>query len=218
MEVTVIITCYNYARYLGRAIRSAYNQSLEKSRYEIIVVNDASTDETSEVLKDYDDFVRIVNLKENVGLAEARNIGVRKAMGRFIVFLDADDYIHRDMLLMQYNYLTMDHDMDAISVNYVTVNQEEAHVSRFSAEDDPIACGIMYRRDLFFDVGLYDKNFRAREEEDFRIRFLKKYSIYNIPLPLYRYRRHDNNLTNNQEIMEEFKTKLNEKHQEYNEA
>ncbi|MEO1589326.1 MAG: glycosyltransferase, partial [Bacteroidota bacterium] len=62
MEISVIITCYNYARYVGRAVRSAYNQSLERSKYEIIVVNDASTDETAEVLKDCTDIIRPINL------------------------------------------------------------------------------------------------------------------------------------------------------------
>ncbi|MEO0896456.1 MAG: glycosyltransferase family A protein [Bacteroidota bacterium] len=214
MEVSVIITCYNYARYVGRAIRSAYNQSLEKSKYEIIVIDDASTDESLEVLKDYDDFIRIVDLKENVGLAEARNIGVRKSMGRFIVFLDADDYFHRDLLLMQYNYLSLDRSLDAISSDYVLVDDEEKHSEKKSAIEFPIACGIMYRKDYFFDVGLYDKDFRAREEEDFRIRFLKKYQILNIPLPLYRYRRHESNLTNNVQVMAEYQDKLNEKHRE----
>ena len=212
MEVTVIITCYNYARYLNRAIRSVYNQSLERSKYEIIVVNDASTDETEEILKDYDDVVRAINLKENVGLAEARNIGVRKAFGQFVVFVDADDYIHRDMLLMQYNYLSLDRAIDSVAVDYVTVSEEEVHLEDHSIEDAPIACGIMYRKDLFFDVGLYDKHFKAREEEDFRIRYLDKYNIYRICLPLYRYRRHNDNLTSNQEVMDHYAEVLKSKH------
>ncbi|MDX1907981.1 MAG: glycosyltransferase family A protein [Bacteroidia bacterium] len=212
MEVSVIITCYNYARYLGRAIRSVYNQSLEKNKYEIIVINDASTDETPQILHDYEDLIRGINLPQNVGLAEARNIGVRKSMGQFVVFIDADDYIHRDMLLMQYNYLTLNPALDSVSVNYVTVSEEEQHLESYSAAEDPIACGIMYRKDLFFDIGLYDKTFKAREEEDFRIRFLKKYSTYNIPLPLYRYRRHGANLTSNAEVMNHFAEVLRTKH------
>ncbi|MEL6628143.1 MAG: glycosyltransferase family A protein [Bacteroidota bacterium] len=212
MEISVIITCYNYARYVGRAIRSAYNQSLERSKYEIIVVNDASTDETEEVLKDYQDIIRAINLETNVGLAEARNIGVRRAFGQFIVFLDADDYIHRDLLLMQYNYMSMNRTLDATAVDYVTVDDDEQHQKVYSVDEDPIACGIMYRRDLFFEVGLYDKSFKAREEEDFRIRFLEKYQIYRIPLPLYRYRKHETNLTSNRVVMDFYDAQLKRKH------
>ena len=212
MEISVIITCFNYARYLGRGIRSVYNQSLEKSHYEIIVVNDASTDETVEVLKDYDDFVRVINLDENVGLAEARNIGVRRAMGQFVVFMDADDYVHRDMLLMQYNFLELNHSLDAVAVDYVTVDDEEQHLAHYSIDDEPIACGIMYRKDFFFDAGLYDKNFRAREDEDFRLRFLEKHNIYRIILPLYRYRKHENNMTSDTDVMDQYANMLKQKH------
>jgi len=212
MDISVIISCHNYARYIGRAIRSIDNQSLGKSRYEIIVVNDASTDETAEVLKDYDDFIRIISLESNVGLAEARNIGVRKSMSPYIVFLDADDYLHQDCLLMQYNHLSLNHNIDAVSVDYVLVDRDEQHLSINSAVEAPIACGIMYRKDHFFDVGLYDKDFRAREEEEFMIRFTKKYTIYNLPLPLYRYRRHGDNLTDNDLVMDHFKKKLRIKH------
>ena len=212
MEVSVVITCYNYARFLGRAIRSVFNQSLERARYEVIVVNDASTDETEQILTDYDDILRAINLKENVGLAEARNIGVRKSLGQFVVFLDADDYIHRDMLLMQYNFLTLNNKIDAVAVDYRIVNEEEKHLESYSVDEKPIACGIMYRKDYLFEVGLYDKEFKAREEEDFRIRYLKKYGIYRIPLPLYRYRRHKANLTNNEAVMDEYLEKLKEKH------
>ncbi len=71
----------------------------------------------------------------------------------------------------------------------------------------------MFRKDLLIEIGLYDENFKAREEEDLRIRFLERFNIYNIPLPLYRYRRHDNNLTNNEEIMQHAKNQLNQKHE-----
>jgi dienelactone hydrolase len=76
----------------------------------------------------------------------------------------------------------------------------------------PIACGIMFRKDLLFDIGLYDEKFRAREEEDLRKRFEKKHSIYHIPLPLYRYRMHDSNLTKNKKEMTKYKKKLAKKH------
>lgn len=176
------------------------------------MVNDASTDETAEILKDYDDILRAINLKENVGLSEARNIGIRKSLGRFVVFLDADDYIHRDMLLMQYNFLTLTQKFDACAVDYLFVDEDEKHMESASVDEAPIACGIMYSKDNLFDVGLYDTKFKAREEEDFRIRYLKKYDIHRIPLPLYRYRRHKSNLTNNEEVMDHYLEMLKEKH------
>jgi glycosyltransferase involved in cell wall biosynthesis len=214
MLISVIITSHNYARYVERAIRSVLNQSMNRGQYEIIVIDDASTDETPQVLENYKAECRIFHLEKNVGLAEARNFGIRKALGMYVLFLDADDYIQGDLLKVQSVFLTENNRLDAVAVDYYLVNDFGDHTEWVSAQEKPIACGIMFRKDRLFDVGLYDTTFRAREDEDMRIRFLKKFNIYNIILPLYRYRRHDNNLTNNTEEMEKYKVKLDQKHNE----
>lgn len=212
MEVSLIITTYNYGRYVERAIRSSLDQSLDRSRYEVIVIDDASTDETPQVLANYTDDVRYFRMEKNVGLSAARNFGIRKARGQYVVFLDADDYIQHDMLKIESVFLTENNRLDAVAVDYYLVNDFGDHLEWVSASEKPVACGIMFRKDRIFDVGLYDDNFRAREDEDFRIRFLQKYDIYHIPLPLYRYRRHGNNLTDNHTEMEKYRQKLSEKH------
>ncbi|MEZ4689379.1 MAG: hypothetical protein R3A12_04040 [Ignavibacteria bacterium] len=88
------------------------------------------------------------------------------------------------------------------------VDEDEKHIGRISGAEKPIACGVMFRTDLLFEVGLYDENFKLREEEDLRIRFEKNHFIRNIELPLYRYRKHDNNMTNNKKKMDEYKKLL----------
>lgn len=211
--VSIIITCYNYGRYVERALRSCLNQSMEKGRMEIIVVNDASTDNTSAILSNYENDARIIHLAENKGLAGARNEGVRKAKGQYVVFLDADDYFHADTIKVQSLFLDENHTLDAVAIDYYLVDEKENHNEWVNAEEKPIACGIMFRKDLLIEIGLYDERFKAREEEDLRIRFLEKFKIYRIPLPLYRYRRHDNNMTNDVEKMEKAQQLLNQKHQ-----
>lgn len=210
--VSIIITAFNYEKYIERAIRSCLDQSLSKGNYEVILVNDCSTDNTHIILENYKDDIRVFNLDKNVGLSAARNFGVKKALGQFIIFLDADDYIQRDMLLIQKTFLSENNALDAVSVDYFLVDDRGNHTEHVNSENKPIACGIMFRKDLLIDIGLYDESFRAREEEDLRIRFLKKHSIYNIILPLYRYRMHDNNLTKNDDEMSKYKQKLDDKH------
>lgn len=210
--VSVIITAYNYDRYLERCLRSVLDQSLPKSQYEIIVVNDGSTDKTKEVLDNYTDIARVFHLEKNMGLSYARNYGIKKARGMFVVFVDADDYIQHDMLLIQKTFLTENNKLDAVSVDYYLVDERGTHLEHVNAEEKPIACGIMFRKDFLYDIGLYDESFRAREDEDLRIRFLQKYKIYNIILPLYRYRMHDSNLTKDKEKMDEHLNKLIKKH------
>ena len=160
----------------------------------------------------YSDEIRVFHLEKNSGLSAARNFGVKKAKGQFVVFLDADDYIQKDLLLIQKTFLAENNLLDAVSVNYYLVDERGSHIEHVNSEEKPIACGVMFRKDLLLDVGLYDESFRAREEEDLRIRFLKKYKIYNIILPLYRYRMHDNNLTKNEDEMNKYKEKLDNKH------
>lgn len=211
--VSLIITTYNYARYIERALRSAMDQSLDKRDYEIIVVNDASTDHTAEILANYSEHARIFNLEENIGLSAARNFGIKKAIGQFIIFLDADDYIHHDLLKIEKLFLEQNNTLDAVSVDYVRVDERGTHIEHVDASITPIACGIMFRKDFLYEVGLYDESFRAREEEDLRLRWLYKYNIYNLVVPLYRYRMHENNLTKDEATMSHHQEKLQTKHQ-----
>ena len=212
MQVSVIITCHNYARYLSRAIRSAVNQSFDRKDYEIIVVNDGSTDETKKVMESFSGFIKPINLKSNLGLAAARNEGLKKAIGRYVINLDADDYIDENLLLIESIFLNFNASWDAVSCDYYLVDEDENHIKRVSGEKKPIACGVMFRTDRLFKIGLYDENFKMREEEDLRIRFEKSHIIKNIELPLYRYRKHENNMTNNTEGMKKYKKILKTKH------
>ncbi|MCH2197538.1 MAG: glycosyltransferase family 2 protein [Flavobacteriales bacterium] len=210
--VSLIITTYNYANYVERAIRSALEQSLAENQFEVIVVNDCSTDHTAEILENYEEEVRVFNLEKNVGLAGARNFGIKKAKGQFVMFLDADDYIHRDLLKVQKLFLEENNSLDAVSTDYWLVDERGRHMEHVSSEKEPIACGIMFRKDFLYNIGLYDEGFRAREEEDLRIRWLDNYQVYNIILPLYRYRMHDSNLTKDVEAMNKGAEMLQKKH------
>ena len=214
MQVSVIITCHNYARYLSRAIRSVINQTLDGDDYEIIVVNDASTDETEKVMKTYSGRVKPLTLTKNAGLAAARNEGIKSALGRYVVNLDADDYVDENLLLVEMLFLNFNSTWDAVSCDYYLVDENEKHIGRISGSEKPIACGVMFRTDLLFGIGLYDENFKMREDEDLRIRFEKNHNIKNLELPLYRYRKHDNNMTNNKEGMAKYKKILKSKHKD----
>jgi len=109
-------------------------------------------------------------------------------------------------------FLAENNRLDAVAVDYYIVNEFGDHIEWVSASEKPIACGVMFRKDRLYDVGLYDDSFRAREEEDLRLRFERKFNIYNVILPLYRYRKHGNNLTDNKQMMDEYLVKLNKKH------
>ena len=91
-RISAVICTYNRADYLGKAIQSLVDQSLDKDQYEIIVVNNRSTDHTEDVV--CKDFAHVTNLhyfyEPIQGLSQARNTGTDKAQGKYIAFLDDD--------------------------------------------------------------------------------------------------------------------------------
>jgi len=98
-KVSVIIPCFQSENYLQKAVDSVINQSLHA--LEIILVDDGSTDKTPVLLQQYkmqDNRVEVITHKKNLGLGAARNSGMQKATGKYIFFLDSDDYIHLNSL------------------------------------------------------------------------------------------------------------------------
>jgi len=95
--ISVIIDTYNYGRFIEKAIDSVINQNFPKDDFEIIVVDDGSTDGTQKIVKKYKDKIKYI-YKENGGQASAFNLGFENANGRIIVFLDSDDYYQSDKL------------------------------------------------------------------------------------------------------------------------
>ena len=94
-KVSVIIPVYNAAKYLSRCLNSIFEQDYADT--EIICINGGSTDESLKVLEEYGDKIKIIN-QENKGAAAARNAGIKIASKDYITFIDADDYIDKDLL------------------------------------------------------------------------------------------------------------------------
>jgi hypothetical protein len=109
-------------------------------------------------------------------------------------------------------HLQLNHDIDAIACDYLLVNDHQDILAQVNCLERPIGCGIMFRLVQLIDVGLYDEDFLVREDEDLRIRFQKKYTISRVHLPLYRYRKHENNITSNDGDMHKYQKKLKKKH------
>jgi len=192
-DVSIVITNYNYSRYLGRCIRSCVNQN--NITPEIIVVDDCSSDNWKEVTDPFIHDIKLIRLERNVGVAEASNIGIKAAKGRFFMRVDADDFISPDTCYFMHYYLQKNRDAFGVACDYIKVNNYEEKLKRYYADKDNISCGIMYRKDLFIDLGGYNSDMRHKEEEEIRKRLGDKYKIHYLNIPFYRYRMHDNNKT-----------------------
>ncbi len=159
MDASIIIPTYQCEKYISRAIRSALNQNFPKNDFEIIVIDDGSTDNTPNILKSFNKDIKVITFDKNKGLAAARNSGLRIARGRFVINLDADDYMHQDLLKVGILFLTLNNDIDAVSFDYIITDEHENHIERKSCKKDPIACGIMFRKEQLIEIGLYDEVF-----------------------------------------------------------
>lgn len=98
-KISVIIPVYNVEKYLRECLDSVVNQTLKD--IEIICVNDGSTDNSLEILKEYekqDSRIKVLNHKKNKGLGGARNTGLNSAVGEYIVFIDSDDFVTNNMV------------------------------------------------------------------------------------------------------------------------
>lgn len=210
--VSVIIAAHNVERYIGRCVRSILSQTMSREDYEVIIVNDGSTDRTEYALQLFENDIRALTHQENKGLPSALNYGIREARGQFIVRLDGDDYVHEEYLNVLSLFLRMNKSIDAVACDYILVDDHENVLNVCNCLEEPVGCGIMFRSEQLLDVGLYDPDFMANEDKDLRIRFLEKYAIERVRLPLYRYRRHATNMTNNLEHMSDYDDKLEGKH------
>lgn len=198
--LSVVIPIYNEEKYIGRCIRSLMNQSLSQDEYEIILINDGSLDKTKYALQLFEGgIIKVFNNDKNKGLPYSLNKAITNSKGKFIVRVDGDDYVNYDFLLILKVFLEMNPYLDAVSCDYQLVDSSENVISIENAEKDPIGCGIMFRKKHLIEIGMYDTEMKHNEDKEMYNRFTKRHSIFRIPLPLYRYRKHQNNMTNNQD-------------------
>lgn len=209
--ISVIIRNFNNSKFLGRAIRSCLNQSRAG---EIIVVDDASTDDSINVIKSFGNKIVPVLLENNVGVAEAANIGIRNALGMYVILVDADDYINEHTLLFLSEILDKNQDLGFVYADHIRVDENETHLDRVNINTPDLlfrhGAGIMFRKSYLELLGLYNKELRNAEDYDLLKRYLKNYDGYHLRLPLYRYRQHQNNMTKDDIIRKEWEKKSDE--------
>jgi len=198
--ISVVVAAYNCERYIEKALQSIFSQTLSNKHYEVIVVNDGSTDNTSDILDKYKSRIKVVN-QSNQGLAAACNQGIREAEGDYIMRLDADDYFDGELLSLtlnilqtmpDYHYVYTDrYEVDILNNTKVRVNVGENNIF------DMIGCGILFRREVFDEIGLYgDLLF---EEYDLMLRLYDNgLRGYYLQQPLYYYLKHEPSITTQQ--------------------
>tara|TARA_Y100000310_G_scaffold344427_1_gene457129 strand:+ start:3953 stop:4570 length:618 start_codon:yes stop_codon:yes gene_type:complete len=192
-DVSIIITNYNYEKFIARCVRSCLSQ--KNVNAEVIVVDDFSDTSVDNILKPFGTNVTLIKNKTNLGVAESSNVGLRSSKAQFVIRVDADDFVNSDMCYFMKTYLESNHDAFCVSCDYNLVDEHENFIQRKYASIENISCGIMYRKDQLMQFGGYKPDQRHREEEELRKRLGDYYKIHHLQIPFYRYRMHNTNKT-----------------------
>lgn len=204
--VSVILTAHNYGRFLDQCIRSVLEQTFQD--FELVIVNDGSTDNTPAILERYaeDPRVTIVTLP-GVGLAGACNAGIRRSQGRYLMRLDADDFLDPHALTVMIETLERRPDVGLVYPDYHRVDEQGRFLGYVRVprvqdgvrllDSNPLAGGALYRRTCYDAISGYDETLRYQEDYDFWLRFAERFRAYGVGLPLLSYRQHGGSMSKN---------------------
>lgn len=158
IEISVIIPIYNVEKYLRQCVDSVLKQTI-KEKIEVILVNDGSTDSSEQIMREYEkkfpEIIRAIS-QENRGLSATRNVALNIAQGKFLVFVDSDDYIGPNHLEALYKK-AVDTEADMVICDYTRVTADGDFYKKFSANymekgiriPSYISCNRIVKRELF---------------------------------------------------------------------
>lgn len=214
--VSVIIPAYNSEQYIAKCIESVINQTYQN--IEIIVVNDGSSDNTASVVKQFSNVI-LLN-KENGGLSSARNYGIKCAKGKYVIFLDSDDYIEPKFVENLYSETSGKED-EIIMCDFLTngVKESQSHQYLRVKGNENIynlyLHGGIYNRTVnkLYPIGIVKESFfpvgKDMLEDAFFTSHVLEYcnSIVRIPYAGYNYIRHENSMTKKKHNAKELASK-----------
>jgi glycosyltransferase involved in cell wall biosynthesis len=201
-KVSVVMPAYNAEDYVSLAIASILGQSF--ADFELIVVDDGSTDGTAATVEGFDDArIRYAQTRGRAGAGGARNVGLGLARGQYVAFLDADDVAYPERLATQVTYMETHPETALLGAGYdvidaagrvletVTTPNGTASVQLKMLFDNVIATSLAFAcRDLLLEAGLFDESFPVVEDYDLWARVTSRHPVAGLPVVLGAYRVH----------------------------
>ena len=219
--VSIYITNYNYGEYLQEAVESVLAQSFQD--FELIIIDDGSTDGSGAIISNYKDVSKIICIcQENRGLVHSSNVALKLSRGKYIMRLDADDFLVPQALEILVSELERDSKTALVFPDYYLTDREgsvlgQIHRHNFQKEvnllDQPAhgACTLI-RKSILRSVGGYDQSFSIQDGYDLWLNIMDKYPVKNVNLPLFYYSQHDKSITNNEKELQKVRAKIKAKH------
>ena len=204
-KVTIYILNHNYGKYIERSIKSVINQTFED--IELIIIDNNSKDCSKKIIEKYKNKKNIkIIYQKNFSLAKSNNIAIKKSNGDYIMRLDADDWLDPFAVEIMANVLNKSKKTDLVYPDYYLTDEDgevleqtrRNYQKKVKLKDQPShgAC-TMIRKSFLKKIGGYDESFTRHDGYDLWLSSIKKTVIQNVNLPLFYYRKHNNNLTKN---------------------
>ncbi len=207
--ISVIITTYNYARFLPKAVESVVKQTYRN--VEIIIIDDGSTDNTKSVIKE--SWQARYFYGENKGIAAARNVGIEQAKGDYLLFLDADDWLETDALEQNFFVIKTNPDVAFVSGNYyflraenntphpVSVSVADHHYKRLLQSNYiGMLAAVMFQKWVFTNIK-FDETLKACEDYDLYLTIARNHPVIHHQKFIATYYFHSSSLSHNYKAM-----------------
>lgn len=178
-DISIIVPIYNAEKYLHKCIKSLLNQT--KKELEFILINDGSTDNSEQIIKKYKD-KRIKYFKnKNQGIGKTRNFGIDKATGKYIMFLDSDDYLREDACKILYDKAE-EEKLDLVICNFYRV-EEEANLEEKITIPEFKNTTLKEKKDLLLNVNLapWNKLYKSELIQKNNIKFVENLKYEDAP-------------------------------------
>ncbi|MDL2241197.1 glycosyltransferase, partial [Bacteroidales bacterium OttesenSCG-928-K22] len=222
VDVSVIMAAYNCEPYIRESIESILNQTFEN--FELIIVNDNSTDNTHEIIKSYNDSrIKILNNDNNYGAAYSRNVAIKHAQGKYLAIMDSDDVALQERLEKQVYFLENNIDIDIIGSFVFEIDKDGQKLSfvKTPINKNEVKSSILFRspvihsttmirHDFFISNDLfYNENYICAQDYEMFSRAIFLGNIYNIPQALVSYRWTDSNIsTKKKDIQQQYSKEI----------
>ena len=209
-KVSIVICTYNRAHLIEKAIGSILTQTF--SDWELLIIDDASKDNTEEVVKKYyqdDKRISYIRQPQNVGIARNRNTGIELSKGEYIAVLDSDDeWIDTNKLQKQIDFLESNKDHALIGTNIIIVDENGNKISQTNYDtkdsdirnkillvDQTAQSSVVYRKQIAVECGGYDGKYEIADDYDLWFKIGLKHQMANLPEITVKYLEHSNGIS-----------------------
>lgn len=217
LKLSIIIPVYNVEKYVETCVESIYRQNLDVDDFEVILINDGSTDHSLEIIQGLAEKHHniIVISQENKGLSTTRNNGIKVARGKFIQFIDSDDVLISGTLNQLLN-IAIKYNLDILKGDYIKANNEEIKVGinyennreiicnlkdgehGFIEDNDAMCCYVwlhLFKKEFINSNSLFFLDDKYFEDVAYTTEsYLRAKRFMAIPLIYYIYRQHDSSI------------------------